>query len=186
MYEDKIIEKTDYSVNYLPKGQYENCSFLNCVFSNSDLTDIHFVDCVFRDCDFSLAKLYNTLLNDINFFNCKLLGLRFDICNDSGLSFNFENCNLKLSSFYKLKLKKTFFKNCNLQEVDFSEADLTGAVFKNCDLQRAGFQNTNLEKADLSSSYNYSIDPEKNKLKKARFSSPGILGLLDKYDLVIV
>jgi len=32
---------------------------------------------------------------------------------------------------------------------------------------------------------NYSIDPEKNKIKKARFSTAGIAGLLDKYDIEI-
>ncbi|MGB5462457.1 MAG: pentapeptide repeat-containing protein, partial [Aureibaculum sp.] len=33
--------------------------------------------------------------------------------------------------------------------------------------------------------YNYSIDPEKNPIKKAKFSQDGIGGLLDKYDIVI-
>jgi len=32
---------------------------------------------------------------------------------------------------------------------------------------------------------NYSIDPELNKIKKARFSTQGIAGLLDKYDIEI-
>jgi hypothetical protein len=32
---------------------------------------------------------------------------------------------------------------------------------------------------------NYSIDPDLNKIKKARFSTQGIAGLLDKYDIEI-
>ena len=75
--------------------------------------------------------------------------------------------------------------NSALHELDLSETELASAVFKGCDLQRSIFSGTNLEKADLSSSYNYSIDPERNRLKKAKFSLAGLVGLLDKYDIQI-
>jgi fluoroquinolone resistance protein len=186
MIENKIFEKIDYTGRKLPKEEYENCTFLDCVFYNSDLSSLSFYECVFTSCDFSLSKLNNTLLNDIQFKHCKLLGLRFDNCNTSGFTVYFENCQLKLSTFFKLKLIKTKFINCNLQEVDFTETDLSGSVFENCDLQRAVFESTNIEKVDFSSSFNFNIDPEKNKIKKARFSNQGLAGLLDKYNLEIV
>jgi hypothetical protein len=47
------------------------------------------------------------------------------------------------------------------------------------------FEETNLEKTDLRTAYNYTIDPDKNKLKKAAFSLNGLPGLLSKYDIVI-
>jgi uncharacterized protein YjbI with pentapeptide repeats len=72
-----------------------------------------------------------------------------------------------------------------LNEVDFTESDLTASIFDNCDLNLATFDNSILEKADLRTSYNYSIDPERNRIKKARFSVAGISGLLDKYDIQI-
>jgi uncharacterized protein YjbI with pentapeptide repeats len=84
-----------------------------------------------------------------------------------------------------LKLKKTRFKNSDLSEVDFTEADLTNSLFENCDLDGTRFERTILEKADLRSSRNYSIDPEINKIKKAKFSIHDIAGLLDKYDIEI-
>ena len=31
----------------------------------------------------------------------------------------------------------------------------------------------------------YDFDPEMNRIKKARFSSDGVLGLLSKYDIII-
>ena len=86
---------------------------------------------------------------------------------------------------YQVKLKKTVFKDCTLTEADFSEADLSAAIFDHCDLARATFDHTNLEKADFRTAVNYSIDPEKNKIKKAKFSQTGIAGLLDKYDIDI-
>jgi hypothetical protein len=42
-----------------------------------------------------------------------------------------------------------------------------------------------LEKADFRTSYNYSINPEVNRIKKAKFSTAGIAGLLCKYDIEI-
>ena len=84
-----------------------------------------------------------------------------------------------------MKIKKTKFINCGLQEVDFTGADLTGGIFNTCDLAGATFDKTQLEKADLRTAYNYSINPELNKIKKAKFSLPGIAGLLDKYDIEI-
>jgi hypothetical protein len=47
------------------------------------------------------------------------------------------------------------------------------------------FENTLLEKADLRTAFNYSIDPEMNRVKKAKFSIAGVTGLLDKYDIEI-
>jgi uncharacterized protein YjbI with pentapeptide repeats len=128
----------------------------------------------------------NTTLNDVRFTECKLVGVQFEECNPFLFSVDFENCVLKLAVFYKIKLKKTRYKNCNLQETDFTEADLTAAEFDNCDLMRAIFHKTNLEKADFSSSVHYSIDPEANRITKARFSRMGIAGLLDKYRIEIV
>jgi uncharacterized protein YjbI with pentapeptide repeats len=124
-------------------------------------------------------------LRNIAFKECKLLGLHFEHCNGFLFSADFEDCTLHLSSFYKLSLKKTRFKNCNLQEVDFAECDLSSSIFDNCDLARAKFERTILKKADFRTSYNYSIDPEKNRIAKAKFSITGIVGLLDKYDIEV-
>jgi uncharacterized protein YjbI with pentapeptide repeats len=127
----------------------------------------------------------NTALNDIHFTDCKLVGVQFNECNPFLFRVDFENCILKLAGFNKTKLKNTRFKNCNLQETDFTEADLSAAEFINCDLQRTIFLKTNLEKADFRTSFLYSIDPEMNRIKKARFSRMGIDGLLDKYGIEI-
>jgi hypothetical protein len=52
-------------------------------------------------------------------------------------------------------------------------------------LTRARFERTVLEKVDFRTSYNYSIDPELNRIKNAKFSIVGIIGLLDKYDIEV-
>ena len=126
-----------------------------------------------------------TALKDIRFKDCKLMGLHFEHCKELLFAVSFDHCILNLSCFYNWKLKKTVFKDCSLQEVDFTEADLTEAVFQNCDLAGAVFDNTILEKADLRTAYHYSINPEKNNIKKAKFSLPEVVGLLNNYDIEI-
>jgi uncharacterized protein YjbI with pentapeptide repeats len=182
---EKIFDKTDFTKDTLPTGDYEGCGFINCNFSNADLSDTHFIDCEFTGCNMSLVKVSKTEFRDTQFKDCKLLGIHFYNGNNFLFSADFDNCILNLSSFFKMNLKKMQFKNSTLQEVDFTEADLSNALFQNCDLTRATFENTILEKADLRKSFNYSIDPELNRLKKAKFSMPAVIGLLDKYDIQV-
>ncbi|MBE0539484.1 MAG: pentapeptide repeat-containing protein, partial [Ignavibacterium sp.] len=60
-----------------------------------------------------------------------------------------------------------------------------GSSFNDCDLRNAVFDNTNLSKCDFRKAYNYLIDPENNKISKAKFSIMGVPGLLTKYDIMI-
>lgn len=132
-----------------------------------------------------MAKLGSTSFRDVRFKDCKLLGLRFDHCSDFLFSVSFENCMLNLASFYRMKIKGTKFKDCMMREADMTDADLTGIKFENCDLLKASFETSILEKADFRTAYNYSFDPELNKIKKAKFSREGLAGLLAKYDIEI-
>ena len=183
--EDETFEHIDFSENALEKADYEKCMFCNCNFSNCDLSCINFIECVFLECNLSLAIISQTAFREVQFKNCKLLGLHFDECNSFLFEVGFDNCTLNLSSFYKLKLKKTNFKNCSMHEVDFSETDLTEAVLEQCDLLGAIFQNSILEKTDFRTAFNFSFDPELNRMKKAKFSLQGIAGLLHKYQIEI-
>jgi uncharacterized protein YjbI with pentapeptide repeats len=182
---EKTFENIDFTVKGLTRVDYEACSFINCNFADTDLSNISFIESEFSGCNLSTAKLVKTGFKDVRFKDCKLLGLHFDYCDSFLFEVNFENCTLNLSSFYQVKLKKTNFKNCILHEVDFVEADLSNSIFDQCDLNKAVFENTNLEKADLLTAYNYSFDPELNRIKKAKFSVPAVTGLLHKYDIDI-
>jgi uncharacterized protein YjbI with pentapeptide repeats len=114
-----------------------------------------------------------------------MLGIHFENCNKLLFSVDFEGCQLDLSCFYQLTLKSTNFSNCSIREVDFTETNLSGSTFDNCDLLDTTFENSVLENADFRTASNYRIDPEINQIKHARFSIPGIIGLLGKYDIKI-
>jgi uncharacterized protein YjbI with pentapeptide repeats len=65
-------------------------------------------------------------------------------------------------------MKGTTFTDSSLVAVDFMSTNLTAVLFSNCDLYRSEFEAI-ADKADFRTSYNYSIDPTKTKLKKLNF-----------------
>lgn len=159
----------NYEKNWLETGEYEKCSFINCNFYNSDVSEIVFIDCRFESCSLSLINVNEATFNNVEFYNCKMAGVIFENCNDFCLSVDFNYCILSQSSFARKKLRKTSFKDSVLIGVDFSESDLKDSVFSNCNLSGVLFENTILENADFRTSYNYIIDPERNYIKKTKF-----------------
>lgn len=184
--DNQVYTSLNYTEVPLGTAEYNECTFDHCIFYQSDLRERKFENCAFFDCDLSMANLQKTVFREVSFKRCKLLGLRFDECNPFLLSFSFQQCQLDYSSFAQLKLKNTHFKNCQLNEVEFIGCDLSNMVFEDCDLLNAVFENTILENADFSTAYNYRIDPENNRLFKAKFSVQGLPGLLEKYKIVAV
>ncbi len=183
---NKIFEKVIYADTKVNGREFDGCTFKNCDFSNSDFSDNIFIDCEFIDCNLAMMKLRNSSLKSVTFRLCKALGVAFHECADFLFAVTFEDTMLDFSSFTNKKLQKTRFTNCSLKEVSFAGADLTKAVLADCNLDNAIFNSTVLNEADLRSAYNYTIDPEINPMRKAKFSMPGIPGLLEKYDIKIV
>jgi fluoroquinolone resistance protein len=181
--EDQSFAQKDYSTIPLPVAIYENCQFSHCNFAGANVSGIHFIECSFQNCNLASANLSKTVFRDVIFKDSKMIGLHFENCDSFLISMAFDNCNLQLSSFYGLKLKKTHFNNCILHEVDFTDSDFAGSVFENVDLFNASFYNTNLEGADFRTASNYAIDPEVNRIQKGRFGIGGLPGLLLKYKI---
>lgn len=185
IFEDIIFENKNSTIELFQKGEYENCTFKKCNFSECDLNAFKFIGCIFENCDLSLANIHKVVFRDVKFKDCKMVGLKFDTTDSFSISISIDNCILTYASFYKLKLKNMVFLNSKLNEVDFTEADLTSSVFDNCDLTNAIFSTTNLEKADFTTSFNYSIDIDSNKIKKSKHAKNQLGSLLEKYHLII-
>ena len=75
--------------------------------------------------------------------------------------------------------------------ITFPTLEIIKGEYENCHFTNCKFLNSNLsefnfiEKADFQTAYNYSIDPDINRIRKAKFSMAGIIGLLDKHDIEI-
>ena len=182
-FDEETFEGIDYTKKDIVKGEYDNCTFLNCNFSGIYASNIGFIECEFINCNFSNADIGNTAFKTATFIECKLLGLKFNECDPFLLALKFNNCQLNVSSFYKLNIPNISFINCNLQEVDFTEANISKGIFDNCDLKNAIFNRTKLEKANFSSAFNFDINPTDNFIKKAIFSKENIIGLLKSFDI---
>jgi len=182
---DHQFDKVDFKATPLQAGEYENCVFLNCDLSGADLSGLIFIACRFKDSNLSMARLGRASFREVVFEGCKMVGLHFEDALPFLVPPEFINCDLGVSSFVEVKLPGVRFSHCQLQEVDFTGAHLAGAIFEKSDLHRAVFSGTHLEKADFRSALHYSIDPTRNKVRKARFSLDGAIGLLDQFNVII-
>ncbi len=182
---DTHFKNDDYTKNPLVRADYEECTFESCQFQDGFLDNQNFVDCVFNNCDFSNCNITNTIFNEVLFKKCKLVGVQFEKANSGLLSLGFLDCNLTLTSFYGMQIQKTNFSGSNLSQADFTETDLTEVDFSYCNLHNTVFKRSILNSANLTTALNFNIDPENNRLKKARFAEEGLSGLLKKYDIVV-
>jgi fluoroquinolone resistance protein len=184
-FSNKEFVSIDYSKIKFVIGEYDNCKFIDCKFSNSFLSESIFINCEFINVEFVKCNISAVVFRDTNFIKCNLSGIQFDTCNQLLLSFTFNKCKLNMASYYGMKLHRMEFNDCEMIEVDFGNADLTSSTFKNCNLNKAIFENTNLSKSDFRSAINYAIDPEQNKITQAKFSLPEVVGLLSNYNIII-
>ncbi|WP_266204401.1 pentapeptide repeat-containing protein [Pontibacter kalidii] len=185
-HEGKTFDKVVYPGKPSRNREFEQCTFRNCDFSGSDFSQNRFTDCTFIGCNLAMLKLGSSTLNNVVFRECKLTGVNFGECEEILFTVRFERCLLDYASFARRKMPKTQFIHTSLKGADLSNANLANAVFNDTDLHRAVFNYTNLSGADFSTAFNFEIDPEQNTIKKAKFSSYGLQGLLTKYNLQIV
>jgi uncharacterized protein YjbI with pentapeptide repeats len=182
---DKQYSGSIFLENELMYHDFERCTFEDCDFTACDFTGLAFIDCVFIGCDFAHAKINYVSFRDVQFTHCDFSNVNFTMVDSLLFKFSFKDCTLDYAKFYTLKFRNTLFDSCSIVAADFMNADITGVVFSNCNLHKSVFMDTIANKTDFSTSYNYTIDPEKNKLKKAVFSQNGLVGLLTKYELIV-
>lgn len=181
--EDQHFRYEGPGIHDLQLGTYEGCHFVNGNFTGQDLTDCKFLDCVFDHCILDRVNMTNVSFNAVQFLHCKMMGIAFDKANEHLFIVDLKHCILNYSSFRERRMPGFTFEHCEMQEVDFEATDLTNANFHHCMLQRARFEHTTLIRADFRTATHYTIDPEKNKMKKARFKLEGVAGLLEKYHI---
>ncbi|MFC5624124.1 pentapeptide repeat-containing protein [Algoriphagus winogradskyi] len=185
LYAEQTFKGLDYTQVPLSPSEYEQCTFEQCNFSGLDLRGNNFENCTFKNCDLSNTKVPDVSFQQVRFEHCKMLGIHFHASNPFLLEFIFSGCQLDYCSFYNLKIKKSKFINCRLLETDFTKADLTGSDFQGSDLSGTTFDQTTAEKVDFRNAIHYSIDPEINRIKGARFDLDGLPGLLGRYGIKI-
>lgn len=168
---------------------FENCIFINSSFSAAKLTNCKFIDCTFKTCNLSSIKLSGTAFVDVLFAESKVIGVNWTEAKWPYIKLvspiKFYQSNISYASFYTLDLREISIQECKAHEVDFREANLNNASFILTDLHRSLFMHTKLEGADFSDAINYNIHPTENNIKKAKFSLPEAISLLDGFNIEI-
>lgn len=183
--DDQELLKIDYTKEDIKGYQFEDCHFSQCNFSGSDLSNCIFINCDFSDCDFTSSKINQTAFQTVCFKNCKLLGMDFSHINPFLFTLSAEDCQMNLCNFSELKMEKSVFHNCQILEAYFWNTNLSETQFSECNLEGSLFENTNLSKADMSTAWNFNINPDTNNIKGALFSKNNLIGLLSKYHIKV-
>jgi fluoroquinolone resistance protein len=164
--------------------EFWDCKFIKCDFSGTIFEKCRFEDCVFIECNISLAKPKYCSFVDVDFKNCKAIGINWAEA-AIPINVNFYSCSINSSSFFGLNISQIIINDCSAKEVDFTEANLTRGNFSATDFLNSRFSKTNLTQSDFRNSTNYDINPECNYLKKTRFSSPEAISLLSGLDIIL-
>ncbi|HNX59047.1 MAG TPA: pentapeptide repeat-containing protein, partial [Spirochaetota bacterium] len=96
-----------------------------------------------------------------------------------------DDCVINSCDFCGMKLKKTPFTKCEIIATDFVGTDLTGVDFSRTIFRDAGFDKTNLSGANFTDARGYAINPVANNVRKAKFSLPDAVTLLEIMGIII-
>lgn len=179
---NQLVKEIDFTTTSLAE-EYEGCTFQSCTFSSAQ--SVKFLDCTFEGCNLSNCNFNQSILNNCKFLQCKLIGIDFSKVKDFAFAIHAEHSDFSYSSFAGKKFNHCSFKQCNFTSTQLLETNFTGSFLHEVNFAFAEFENTNLSGVDLSTCYDFMIDPDKNNIKNATFSLTSLPNLLNKYNIVI-
>ncbi len=164
--------------------EFEKCEFVDCKWIDVGLLESRIIDCEFKDCYISALKLSGTSISTLKVKESKIIGINWSDL-ESIDEVEFVKCDLSMGNFSGLDLREAVFDECKIEESKFLEVNLSKAKLNDCDLRDSLFHMCELKWADFRGSRSYMIDPRNNKIDKAQFSFPEVVGLLKPIDIEI-
>ncbi len=189
-YNEVEFEKLELSEQIFEGYRFDGCKFVKCDFNKTSFLGCHFVDCEFSHCNLSLIKVNRSSFLSVEFSDSKIVGVNWGFAYWPQINLasplHFQRCDLSLSSFFELTLAEMTIEECKAHGVDFRGADLSHANFAFSDFLDSQFVHTKMVSADFTEAINYSIDLQLNDIKKAKFSFPEAISLLEVFEIEIV
>jgi len=183
-YEEKEFSSLALQDLDLTDVEFFKCEFKSIIMIKGKLSACRFENCTFISSDLSLLSIQDCSFTDVEFVNCKLLGIDWTkIC--LPIKIGFAGCKMNDSVFYGMDLRNIQMVSCEVRNVDFEKCNLSKSNLKSSDFLNSTFAGANLSFADLSDAKNYSINPTQSNIKKAKFSLPEVLTLLDTWGIQI-
>ncbi len=181
----ELFDETPGSPVIEPGESYYNEDFSGIDFSDADFSNADFENCRFTDCNLSNINVSGTKFSEVSFINSKLTGIPFYQSNPFAIEVSFIKSRLFSCNFTEMKLKDTVFKSCEITECWFQETDLSGSDFSGSKFRNTLFHNSRLERCNFTEAEGYTINPVNNNIRKAVFSIPEVLNLLNDFDIKI-
>ena len=127
--------------------------YINCDFSNSDMTymdmrDISFVGCNFTNAKLDSANFTNTRLESCSFENASMIGVELIKADIDGTSF--DNAKLSSANLSNATLVNSTFVDADLSDSKFSNTVVRSTLFTDSDVSRVDFTFTMLNGYSLS------------------------------------
>ena len=184
-YEHRKFENIIWEGKTITGREFYECQFYKCSLKECIFVDCSFERCTFEDCDLSLIQFKKTAFSRVVLQHSKAIGVAWTNARDP-LTVDFHHSRISYSTFSGKNLKKGVFIHCQADEVDFSACNLSLANFTGTDLAGARFAATDLTQANFVGAQRYAINVQENKVRKAKFSLPDALALLDGLGVEIV
>ena len=181
-YIDQRFEEIEMQASHVEDRSFDGCTFYKVNFSGTTFIRCRFLDCTFEQSELSNVNLLSSQLKNVKFKECKLVGINWT-ATTALMHTTWQNSILNYGNFSGLDLRKSILQNCVSREADYAETNLSESNLTGTDFTSSRFANTNLTKADLRQAKNYSIRPDSNKIKKAKFSLPEAMLLLYGLDI---
>ncbi|MGE5431346.1 MAG: pentapeptide repeat-containing protein [Syntrophomonadaceae bacterium] len=174
----------EFANSELKDTEFTDCTFDKMNFEKTRLKYVRFENCTFNKSNLSLVRINGSRFIDCKFTDCKMIGINWQEA-EAPIEIIMDKCKLDYSIFYGLDLRRIEITESFAKEVNFENADLSKGKFNGTDFSSSKFKNTNLSFSDLREATNYDINPEFNKIKKAKFSMPEAMTLLQCFDIEI-
>ncbi|MCP4869106.1 MAG: pentapeptide repeat-containing protein [Proteobacteria bacterium] len=187
---DSFHEAKSFDGLDLRGGRLERVELLDCVISDSQLSEAtldscSFEDVTFRRCDLSVVQLGGTAFRGVKFDECKLTGLDWSRAQDLTFEVSFHDCVLDFSSFQGVRLRKLRIEGGRAHNVIFADSDLRAARLGYVDLAGAQFTGNDLRGTDLSTSVNVVLEPRTNRLHKTKLPVDAALKHLKQMGIIV-
>lgn len=178
-----FYNKTIEHKSSLKKGLHTETIIKNCRFSESDWRGLRFQSCLFLNCSLEFINMDGTGLMDAQFRECKLTGIDFNKCQSILFDISFDKCRLLSCNFSGLPMTGSVWKHSRFEECFFNESILKKSEFSESSFYKSEFFHCDLSGSDFSEARDYLINPTHNTIKKAKFSYPHVLGLLEAFEI---
>ena len=128
--------------------KYINCDFSNSDMSCMDMRDISFVGCNFTNAKLDNANFTSTRLESCTFENASMIGTELIKADIDGTSF--DKTNLSSANFSNATLVNSTFVGADLSDSKFNNTVVRSTLFTDSDVSRVDFTFTMLNGYSLS------------------------------------